>query len=305
MSSHIRTILITGAGGAAGRSLCRQLRLLRNAHLRIIATDVHEVETCADIFLTGPAADSPDLIDFLRSVIASYDVDLVLPTVQDELPTVAAAAAELGNRVILSDPVSADVCHDKLLTALRLDDQGIAVPWTRAGSQAPVKYPLVVKPRVSHGGRGVSVVDSADELPELDESVITQGFVGGVEYCPQVYRSPVDGSVTTVVLQKMKLRDGRVGNADSVLRIARSLAPDVAELAEATVVALELYGPVDIDIRRGKDGTPVVLDVNARFGPHSACAPELLRQLLADAALVVPEAPAAPTAPVGAALRAG
>lgn len=37
-----------------------------------------------------------------------------------------------------------------------------------------------------------------------------------------------------------------------------------------------------MDIRRDADGTPVVLEVNSRFGANSASAPELLAAVLAE-----------------------
>ena len=36
------------------------------------------------------------------------------------------------------------------------------------------------------------------------------------------------------------------------------------------MTALDLVGPVDLDVRRLADGTPVVLEVNSRFGAVSA-----------------------------------
>ena len=44
-------------------------------------------------------------------------------------------------------------------------------------------------------------------------------FAGGAEYSPQVYRSPVTGECTVVVLQKTELKQGRVGNAVSTMRV--------------------------------------------------------------------------------------
>lgn len=286
MSSPIKTVLVTGVGGPAGISICRQLRAT-TPDIRIIGTDIREVEPLVDLFLLGPRADSPELLIFLGDVVAKYGVDVVIPTVQDELPIVAAGAKELGCEVIMSGPAAVEVCHDKLLTALRLQKHGLAVPWTRIGSATPVSYPLVVKPRVSRGGRGVVVATSARELPTLDTSMIIQEFAPGTEYCPQVYRSPLDGAITVVVLEKTTLRDGQVGNATGVRRLGEIDAADVRYLATSVVQALDLYGPVDMDIRRDSYDRPVVLEINARFGAHSAHAPELLAHLLTDARLLL------------------
>ena len=80
-----------------------------------------------------------------------------------------------------------------------------------------------------------------------------------------------------MVLRKTALRDGRVGNAAGV---ERTHAPDVATLAAATSRALRLEGPIDIDVRRSRDGRPLVLEVNARVGANVRSADEVLEALL-------------------------
>jgi carbamoyl-phosphate synthase large subunit len=52
-------------------------------------------------------------------------------------------------------------------------------------------------------------------------------------------------------------------------------------LAISAAEALGFVGPLDIDIRRRADGTPVVLEINARFGANIAQAPRVLDAVLA------------------------
>ena len=73
-----------------------------------------------------------------------------------------------------------------------------------------------------------------------------------------------------------------MGNAAAVERLPDDAEPDVVALALRTVEALGLVGPVDMDVRRSGDGTPVVLEVNSRFGALSAHAPEVLEDVLAE-----------------------
>ncbi|PFG27343.1 carbamoyl phosphate synthase-like protein [Corynebacterium renale] len=280
------TILVSGAGGPAGSSLIRQLRFAdTSTPLRIIATDISAaptVATLADDFLLGPRADSPALLPFLQRTIAEYGVDVFIPTVQDELPAVAAAADILGARVLLSSVPAVAVCNDKWLTALALEDRGVAVPHTTAGTAESHEFPVVVKPRVSRGGRGVVVADTPGDLPDLDDALIVQSFAPGTEYCPQLFIHPADEKADVVVLRKTVLRDGRVGNADAVERVTEPdpEADAVAALARRAARALNLAGPVDMDIRIDAAGNPVVLEINARFGANSAHAPELLDGVL-------------------------
>jgi carbamoyl-phosphate synthase large subunit len=143
---------------------------------------------------------------------------------------------------------------------------------------------VIVKPRVSRGGRGVQLIESAEQLDwtTTDAAQLVQTFAAGTEYNPQLYRSPLSGDTRLVVLEKTALRQGRVGNAAQTVRLAAGAEPDVEEAALAAARALDLVGPIDMDIRRDASGTPLVLEVNGRFGANSASAPELLDAVLSE-----------------------
>ncbi len=218
--------------------------------------------------------------------------DLVLPTVSEELARIAVLglATGLTDRIVVSRAGPATVAGDKLLTSWALERAGVPVPVHAAvdGAVSPVKVldgaggRVVLKPRVSRGGRGVHVVDAADDpvWRQVDAGWVAQAFVPGAEYAAQVYRSPRSGRTVVVVLRKTALEQGAVGNATAAERVADDEDRDVAEVAVAAVEALDLVGPADLDVRRTAEGHPVVLEVNARFGALSEQAPELLGAVL-------------------------
>jgi carbamoyl-phosphate synthase large subunit len=286
-------VLVTGAGGPAGRSLIRQLT---DRGVPVVGTDVREVHDEEVTIVTVPPADDPWLVTVLRQVVSYHAIDLVLPTVSEELPVVSAHRSQIGARVVVGGRRSVALAHDKLLTARHLRWQGVGVPrFVLPGEVAGFAKAhellgpeLVLKPRVSRGGRGVSVVRQGSRRPRwssLDDSWILQEFAPGREYAPVVYRSAQSGNdrdEVVVVLEKTGLAGGEVGNATGVRKLPRQQAEDIAEIAIAAVRSLDLVGPVDIDVRRRADGRPVVLEVNARFGANSAWAPEVLDAVLAD-----------------------
>ena len=148
--------------------------------------------------------------------------------------------------------------------------------------------PVVVKPRVSRGGRGVHVVEAADDpiWDALDDSGSCRSSLAGSSTARRCYRSPRTGAACGRAGED-RSQAGTGRQRDLGRRLPDDAAPDVAALARRTVETLDLVGPVDLDVRRLDDGTPVVLEVNARFGAVSTGAPELL-----DA--VLPRGPAGP-----------
>ncbi|MCC2321457.1 ATP-grasp domain-containing protein [Cellulomonas xiejunii] len=289
-----RTILVTGAAGPAGRALGAQL-VGRDPELRAVGADLNPVPvTGFDTVEAVPAAGDPRYEPAMRDLIERVGPDLVVPTVSEELPRIAVfgRAAGLGSALVGSSASAAAVAGDKLLTMWTLARAGVAVPAFApadvfASPAVALEWaggPVVVKPRVARGGRGVHVVDRPDDpvWDQLDAAWVVQVFAPAVEYSPQVYRSPRTGRTVVVVLQKAALEHGRIGNATAVERLPDGSAPDVAALALRTVQALDLVGPVDMDVRRLADGAPVVLEVNARFGAVSASAPQILDAVLDD-----------------------
>lgn len=264
-------ILVTGACGPAGRSLLDQLAARGVA---AVGCDLAPAPRPDCEIIGALPANHPGYLPQLRGFIADFDVDLLIPTVQEELPIVAAS----GIPQALISPIGAvEVAADKWLTHQRLAAAGIAVPVTYPAEEAPADAalgsPALSKPRISRGGRGIIVHESGD-LPRTPGLIVSE-FVPGAEYCVQVVRGIGD---VAVVLEKTALREGRVGNADAVRRVD---APDIAELAVAACDVVGIHGPCDLDVRRRADGDPVVLEINARFGAQSAHAPELLDAVLA------------------------
>lgn len=289
-------LLITGAGGPAGQALVAQLR---HRGLEVLGADMRSVPEAPVPVRTVPAATDPGYLPALRDLVVTEGIDVLIPTVSEELPVLAEAAGTFGHtRVLIGSAAAVRAADDKLSTALTLQAAGVPVPRFAVpqrfatGDEAVALWggPIVVKPRISRGGRGVQLLTGADAAlwNQLDEGLLVQEFAAGTEYAPVVFQPAPGGDIgaddgVTVVLEKVALAQGRVGNA---LAVRRCQAPDVAAVAQSAVRALGLTGPVDVDVRRDGTGRPLVLEVNARFGANSAAAPELLDAVLADLARV-------------------
>ncbi len=279
-------ILVTGIGGPAGRNVTGLL--LARGH-QVVGTDMREVLLPGIVFYQVPAANDPAFLQTLSNLAAQESVDLVIPTVTEELPIVARGWGQQSSiPVMLGSYQAVFTANDKYLTAECLSGQRVTVPRYCLPSQVRsaaeiaerIGWPCLSKPRVGRGGREVTVWQQEDwpAVAALDDRYILQEFMPGTDYAPNLFVGR-NGHFTVVVLEKTKLKGNLVGNA---LEVARVDAADVADLALAAARAVGLVGPMDIDIRRGADGRPAVLEINARFGANIAMAPEILDAALAD-----------------------
>lgn len=281
-------VLVTGVGGPAGRAVVDQL-VARG--LRVLGVDCAPVGIPGVVTTRVPAATDPTFLGELTRLAVRQGVALIVPTVTEELPLLADAAAgsgELGGvPVAVGSAVAVATAHDKWATFLRLWDTNVEVPRSCLGGSTSrvlsgtTGAEFVSKPRVGRGARGV-VVHRPGGVPVRfgnDDSRIVQEYLPGQEYVVNLYLARLPEHDVVQVFEKTELRDGEVGNAVSV-RAAQ--VPDVAVLARTAAAAIGLAGPADVDIRRRVDGRAAVLEVNARFGAHSARTPAVLDALLAE-----------------------
>ena len=276
----MKKILVTGVGGPAGRSVSS---LLMERHYPLIGTDMRDLEDLDFPFFQVPPARHTQFLEVVCRIAEESQVDLIIPTVSEELPIFARGWKNLSHiPILVSSPNAVEIADDKYLTAVALSNAGVAVPRYVLPSQVHslkdiaehIGWPCISKPRVGRGGREVTLRYEPDyeQIVALGDGYILQEFAGGTDYAPNVYFGP-DGQHMEIVLEKTELKQGLVGNAKSVRRIDD---PDVAGTAFAAARAVGLSGPLDIDIRRKIDGIPVVLEINARFGANIRHAPEVL-----------------------------
>ena len=272
---------VTGVGGPAGRATAA---FLREHGVPVVVADVRALEE-EPALVRLPLATEPGFLRALRAELEARGAALLVPTVTEELPLVARERDALrvsGCAVFISPSDAVETAHDKWLTVQALARVGVGVPrslWGRSRAEVTeaIGFPLLSKPRLGRGGRGVEVHEGPADLGETSLDRVYQEFLPGEEYDVNLFAKPGGEPAALVVLRKTALRDGRVGNAVEVERVS---APDVAELAGATSRALGLEGPIDIDVRRNRIGRPLVLEVNARVGANVRSADEVLEALL-------------------------
>lgn len=290
----MRRVIVTGAGGPAGGSLVQQLRLRGHAVLGLDSVSRGSADFAIDPI---PAALEPVFASQLFSTAQRWGADLIIPTVTEELIVPQLHEPQRNWAIAIAPLAAVQIANDKWLTVQALQAQGIAVPHSAlAGGDEvsptwlamPDDVSLLSKPRLGRGARGVRVHENGQGARDSGQDRIVQELVTGTEYVVDLFVDPNTRDIrATVAMRKTKLAQGIVGNGISVERLSPDTALDVVDLACRAVRAIGLTGPADIDVRRRADGQAVVLEINARFGAHSAHAPEVLDGVLDAYALAV------------------
>lgn len=262
-----RTVLLTGAGGAATPGLIEQLQ---RQGFRVLAADMNPQAAgffVADRAFTIPAGATPEFVQALRWIVQQEHVDAIVPLVDEELEA-ALALEDAGVVVLLPRLPFVRCCLDKYLLSQALERAHIGVPRTRLASEGPgdLGFPLVVKPRTGRGSRGLSIVADAAQLAEclaatpyaLDR-LLLQEHIDGTEYTVSVvvWR---DGVVRAVVPKEIIVKRGI-----TQLAVTRHV-PAIAQACEAVQRALRADGPFNVQLRIDRaTGEPRIFEINPRF----------------------------------------
>lgn len=216
-----------------------------------------------------PRLDDPGFAEALLQVLEEQRIDLVIPTIDTELPILFSMRdhiAATGARLLLSGPSTIELAGDKTLTAEFLAGHGIPHPlqWTatEAADRAPdLPYPVVVKPRHGSASIGVRVVAGPLELQaSLGPDAIVQQVATGDEFTVDLWVDG-DGAVrSSVARRRITVRGGEVEKGvternAAVLRIAETVAESLPDA----------FGPLNVQVFADQDVLKVI-EINARYG---------------------------------------
>ena len=244
----------------------------------------------ADKRVVTPLIYSEEYIPFLLDYCRRWDIRLLIPLFDIDIPVLAAARdafAAQGTMVVTGDVEAVEICNDKWNTYKTLAKQGIETPKSWLEAQAVrdaaaaglAAYPFILKPRWGMGSLSVYQADDEQELFVLDRkirreiresylryeaardeaNVLIQQKIRGAELGLDVVND-LDGNFRAVVVKKKgSMRAGETDESETVKIL------ELEALGKQLSKLLRHRGNLDVDILE-EDGKYYVLEMNARFG---------------------------------------
>ncbi|MCA0404240.1 MAG: ATP-grasp domain-containing protein [Proteobacteria bacterium] len=261
-------ILITGAGGAAAVSVWKSLNKeheLYMADIDPVAAGLYLVPS--DRRMIIPPGKSPDFLNHLLKICQEKQIEILIPTVDVELLTIAENREKfeaLGTKVPISSAKTLKTCRDKHELLLSCQNTHLAPKSSLLNKETnldSIDYPCFAKPRNGAGGTGAMVIHNQQELETLpkDDSYLIQELLPGEEYSVDVYIKSDGKAIAAIPRLRMKIDSGiavacRTENNSELVK----LALEVAKLANITYVA-------NIQFKADKKGHFKLLEINPRF----------------------------------------
>ncbi|MFL2487566.1 MAG: ATP-grasp domain-containing protein [Gammaproteobacteria bacterium] len=305
MGRKIR-VLMTGAGAPGGPGIYKAL----------VTQDNFDVYTCdMNINASGrflspkkfeviPAATDKDFIPKLMELCFRLDIDVVFPLVTMELFKLSEAKnqfAEKGIKIIVSGPSSLHLANDKGRLYEHLKNNNLKTPdfflvnkvdelIERCHQLGYPKKPVVIKPAIGNGSRGIRILDEScnryDLLFNHKPSSIYSNLNDilsaiGSEEIPEIVVSEflpgqeltIDTIVDSGVMMQCLIRTRDSMNS-GISTSGRFIHDDaVTEYIESIVKTLpELKGPVGFQVKESAKGNYLLLESNPRIQGSSVSA---------------------------------
>lgn len=270
------TVLVTGVGGATGIGAVRALS--EETSHEIIGVDMNPDAAglyFADTGRTVPAAVDDNWADELITLIKNFDVDVVIPTVDEELDQLPKLTSSLLDRrsVIAPRQEVIDISLDKYKSYTFLKNEGHNVPQTWLGTDVnqidSADYPLLVKPRSGRGSRGIEVLENRKDLEShrdrtefATEELLYQEVISGTEYTTSVI-STKDNQLLGIVPKEAIKKEG------ITVKGATRQNSIITESCQSIFETLRPAGPMNVQQIIDEHGDPYIIEINPRFSSTS------------------------------------
>ncbi|MDS4068146.1 MAG: ATP-grasp domain-containing protein [Candidatus Competibacter sp.] len=230
----------------------------------------------------NPLTDPEQFVDWVEQAVrdGSYPVTLVCG--DDATSLLAKARDRLApyTRIPVVDMARFYICRDKSRTMKEAERLGIPIPKTyypddvgiEAVARAIPSYPVVLKPCISNGARGISYPRDATELKAFYEKTraeythcIVQEFIPhtGGQYKAEIIIDKQQQVIAAGVYDKPRYYPHTGGSSTLNSTVDR---PDIIELGGCFLQGIGWYGMGDCDfIVDPRDNTPKLMEVNPRF----------------------------------------
>lgn len=262
-------ILVTAAGGPSGVNALRLLAPFDD--IELYATDI--VDLAAGRFFAKDFAtmarfkDREAFATSLKELITRWDIDVVFPTLAEELAEIEAILKDTNVKVVVSSEATVKLCDDKRALYAWATDRlpETMVKWQTLdkplGWDAPQYF---LKPAHGRGASGCRIATS-DELALIRQTSsdpsewIVMDMLPGTEWTVDAYITK-EGDVPLLVPRE------RLETASGISLKGKTVKhPEVMRLSLDLLKQMPCWGPVCIQWKADASGAIKLVEVNPRL----------------------------------------
>jgi carbamoyl-phosphate synthase large subunit len=261
--------LVTGVGGPAGMNVVSH----SPENLEMVACDAdpgarRKLESLGKPgirFYKVPYASDGMFIGAIKEIVSKEGIDLIIPTVDEELVVFSGSRENLDTRIIVSPFETVNICNDKYLLYERFREHGFSPRYVVTDRREDLgvlgRERIFMKPRIGRGSRGTRLFENSDEIPGslINSSNVFCEYLPGYEYTVDVLCDL--GGKPVVIMPRKRIEVFRGvcvrGKMERNGRIIRNV--------EKMCGVLKFIGPINIQFKLDSGGEPRLVEANPRF----------------------------------------
>ncbi len=265
------SILISGAGAAAGIGAIKSLRLA-NFSGKITAIDSSDYSAgfyLADRNYVVPRARNPKYIGRLFEIVEEERINLIIPTSGFDIFPISKHASELNKKgvvVFMSDYSTMLLCSDKYQAAMKVSAFS-PIPKHYKTIRQVKEYPVFIKPLKGKGSINCYVCKSRREVEAyqrlVGDNFIIQEHLPGKEYTVDLLSDFNRKVVVAVPRLRIRTESG-ISTTGKVL-----LDPNLSSLAKKICHFIGIIGPACIQFKEDRRRQVKFTEINPRLGGGS------------------------------------
>lgn len=290
--------LITGVGGPAGIGAIKCLQKANMAE-SIIGVDANNMApglNFVDKFYSVPRCNESSYLHEMHTICKNENIDIILPTVDEEIRVFSNLNPNdyLKKLMLVPNKNCVDIANDKYICSKILSEVGVKIPSTYSQEDVmttEIKYPVICKPRIGSGSRGISKISDLEMLGYTNryrKDIYYQEFIEGTLYSVDTCFNRNNINIGIVPRKLISSSNNGFSNyfAKAWITVDDSDIIDTVRLIGET---LKLVGCANLQFIRGENNDLYFIEVNCRWGGwvfHSANAginfPQLLSKIIKE-----------------------
>jgi carbamoyl-phosphate synthase large subunit len=221
-------------------------------------SDIVPIRNLAKIF-KGASFDEPSCEKFVIDLVKDNHINIVIPCMDSGVRLLMKISKELKkyNCMALASNVEIDLSN-KIEAPIGCDKFGINYPKTIISND--YNLPVLIKPKYGYGARGQEKLTKRKQVEKYigSSDYILQEYISGKdEYTVDCYVSK-GKSICAIPRLRIETSNGEVVNT-KVVKNDR-----ISNYAKYILSKFDFFGPITIQMF--DDETPIVFDINMRFG---------------------------------------
>jgi len=267
----MKTILVSGASGIVGYGILNSLR--HKKELKLIGTTIYNRSVApafCDVFEKLPKTSEPNYMPVLTDVIKKYNVDMIIPGIEDDMifwNSHREELLEIGTFPLLNKSELIMLCADKWKFYEKLKETSVAkyaIPTYVSKDFSVLPAPFLIKPIKGFGSKGIVKINDIESFNEYKDKIgsiyIMQPIIGNdeEEYSVSAFFDKSSNMLDFLALKRTLSSEGFTQTAETVFD--EEWEKTILEFADV----FKPVGPTNFQFRLTEKG-PKLLEINPRI----------------------------------------